>query len=158
MTITGRSLEEYAAQHPQQEPERERQAIAETARSYQDRQQERESVEQLKASIAQQLQEGNAPQYILYAALRAIGILTHDAEWAEAQKQILDSIYADLAQQSLLTDEAAVSAARLDAMQTQYNDRLRRQLTTQLNGYRRIEKALQEALQAVNALEPQDPT
>ncbi len=154
----GKSLAEYAAQHPQQEPERERQAIAETARSYQDRQQEREAVEQLKASIAQQLQEGNAPQYILYAALRAIGILTHDTEWAEAQKRILDSIYADLAQQSLLTDDAAIAAARLDAMQTQYNDKLRRQLTTQLNGYRRIEKALQEALQAVNALEPQEST
>ncbi len=154
----GKSLAEYAAQHPQQEPKRERQAIAETARSYQDRQQEREAVEQLKASIAQQLQEGNAPQYILYAALRAIGILTHDTEWAEAQKRILDSIYADLAQQSLLTDDAAIAAARLDAMQTQYNDKLRRQLTTQLNGYRRIEKALQEALQAVNVLEPQDPT
>ncbi len=152
----GKSLAEYAAQHPRQEPEQERQAIAETARSCQDRQQERETVEQLKASIAQQLQEGNAPQYILYAALRAIGILTHDTEWAENQKQILNNIYADLAQQSLLTDDAAIAAARLDAMQTQYNDKLRRQLTTQLNGYRRIEKALQEALQAVNALEPQE--
>lgn len=153
----GKSLAEYAAQHPQQEPERERQAIAETARSYQDRQQEREQVEQLKASIAQQIQEGNAPQYILYTALQAIGILTHDEEWAQAGKQTLDSVYADLAQQSLLTDNAAIAAQRLDAMRAAYNEKLRRQLKTQLNGYRRIEKALQEALQAVNALEPQEP-
>ena len=153
----GKTLEEYAAQHPQQEPERERQAIADTARSYQDRQQERETVEQLKASIAQQMQEGNAPQYILYTALRAIGILTHDEEWTAAQTQTLDSVYADLAQQSLLTDNAAIAAARLDTMQAQYNEKLRRQLKTQLNGYRRIEKALQDALQAVNALEPQEP-
>lgn len=153
----GKSLEEYAAQHPQQEPERERQAIAETARSYQDRQQERETVEQLKTSIAQQLQEGNAPETILYTALRAIGILTHDEAWTEAQQQALDSIYADLAQQSLLTDNAAIAAARLEAMQTQYNEKLRRQLTTQLTGYRRIERALREALQAVNAIDQQEP-
>ena len=73
----GKTLEEYAAQHPQQEPERERQAIADTARSYQDRQQEREAVEQLKASIAQQMQEGNAPQYILYQTCRKAHAFRH---------------------------------------------------------------------------------
>lgn len=153
----GTSLADYAAQHPQPEPERERQTVAETARSYQDAQQERETVEQLKQSIAQQIQEGNAPQYILYTALRAIGILTHDETWEQAQRQTLDSIYADLAQQSLLADDAAIAAQRLDTMQAQYRDRLRRQLRTQLNGYRRIERALQEALQAADALDPQEP-
>lgn len=153
----GKSLAEYAAQHPQQEPDRERQAIADTAQSYRERQQEREQAEQLKASIAQQLQEGNAPQYILYTAIKAIGLLTHDEEWTEAQNQALDSIYEDLAQQSLLTDNAAIAAQRLDTMKKQYNDKMRRQLTTQLNGYRRLEKALQEALQAVNALDPHGP-
>ena len=49
-----------------------------------------------------------------------------------------------------------MAAHRLEQMQTDYNDKLRRQLTRNLNGYRRIEKALQEALQAVNALEPQE--
>jgi len=152
----GTTLAEYAAQHPQQEPERERQAIDETARSYREQMQEREQVEGLKASILQQLEQGNAPETILYTALRAIGILTHDAAWTEAAKQTLDSVYADLAQQSLLTDNAAIAAQRLDGMQAAYNDKLRRQLTRQLNGYRRIEKALQEALQAVNAIEPQE--
>ena len=151
-----KTLEEYAAQHPQQEPERERQAIEEAARSYREQMQERETVEGLKASILQQLEQGNAPETILYTALRAIGILTHDAAWTEAAKQTLDSVYADLAQQSLLTDNAAIAAQRLDGMQAAYNDKLRRQLTRQLNGYRRIEKALQEALQAVNAIEPQE--
>ena len=151
-----KTLEEYAAQHPQQEPEQERQAIEDTARSYREQMQERETVEGLKASILQQLEQGNAPQYILYTAIKAIGILTHDAEWAEAGRQTLDTVYADLAQQSLLTDNAAIAAQRLDTMQAEYNDKLRRQLTRNLNGYRRIEKALQEALQAVNALEPQE--
>ena len=150
----GTSLAEYAAQHPQQEPARERQAVADAARSYHDAQVEREQVARLKASIAQQLQEGNAPQFILYAALQAIGILTHDAEWAQAGAQQLDSVYSDLAQQSMLTDTAAEAAARLEAMQRRYNDKLRRQLRAQLSGYHRIEKALQEALQAVDAIEP----
>ena len=104
----------------------------------------------------QQLEQGNAPETILYTALRAIGLLTHDAEWTEAGKQTLDRVYADLAQQSFLTDNAAIAAHRLEQMQNDYNDKLRRQLTRNLNGYRRIEKALQEALQAVNALEPQE--
>jgi len=152
----GTTLAEYAAQHPQPEPERERQAIDETARSYREQMQEREQVEGLKASILQQLEQGNAPETILYTALRAIGILSHDAAWTEAAKQTLDSVYADLAQQSFLTDNAAIAAHRLEQMQVEYNDKLRRQLTRNLNGYRRIEKALQEALQAVNDIEPQE--
>ena len=140
------NLAEYAAKHPQDEPQQE------TARSYHDRQQERERVEQIKESIAHQLKAGNAPQYILYPALEAIGILTHDPEWTQAGQKALDTVYDDLAQQSMLTDTAAVAARRLDTMQQQYNDRLRRQLRSQLNGYRRIEKALQDALQAADEL------
>lgn len=150
-----KSLEDYAAQNPQQEPERERQSARETARSYREQMQEREQVEGLKASILQQLEQGNAPETILYTALRAIGILTHDAEWTESGEKTLESVYADLAQQSLLTDNAAIAAQRLGTMQADYNEKLRRQLQRNLNGYRRIEKALTEALQAVAALEPQ---
>ena len=152
----GKTLEEYAAKNPQQEPEREREAIAGTARTYRDRQQERDQVEQLKESITRQLQEGNAPQYILYPALQAIGILTHDQAWTDAGKQALDSIYSDLAQQSLMADEEAIAAQRLADLETQYREKLRRQLRTQLRGYQRVEKALREALQATEALDPED--
>lgn len=157
MDKRSKSLEEYAAAHPQQEPERERAAIQQAAMTYREREQGRETVAQQKASILQQLEQGNAPQYILYTAIKAIGLLTQDAAWTEAAQKTLDSVYADLAQQSFLTDNAAIAAQRLETMQTDYNDKLRRQLTRQLNGYRRIEKALQEALQAVNAIEPQEP-
>ena len=68
----------------------------------------------------------------------------------------MNSVYADLAQQSLLEDNAAEAAHRLEAMQADYNDKLRRQLTRQLNGYKRIERALQEALQAVDAIDPEE--
>lgn len=146
-------LLEYAAQNPQQEPEQERQAIETTARTYREQQEAQETAEALKESIAQQLKQGNAPQYILYAAIRAIGLLTNDPEWTEAQHKALDDVYSDLAQQSFLVDNAAIAAERLDKMQRDYIDRMRRQLTKSLNGYRRIEKALTEALQAVNDAE-----
>ena len=152
----GKSLEEYAAQNPAQEPETERQAVNKTASSYEDRQQERAEAERLKESITNQLEQGNEPQYILYTAITAIGLLTHDEQWAEAGKSTLDKVYEDLAQRSFLVDNAAVAAQRLDGMQAAYNDKLRRQLTRSINGYRRIERALQEALQAVNELEPQE--
>jgi len=150
----GKSLAEYAAQNPQPEPPQERQAVAHAARSYNDQIAERDQAERLKTSIAQQLQEGEAPQYILYSALRAIGLLTHDEAWAEAQQKTMDGVYSDLAQQSLLTDNAAIAAARLDTMQTEYKEKLRRQLQRQIGGYKRIARALNEALDAVNALDP----
>ena len=151
-----KSLAEYAAQNPQPEPLQEPQAIAGASRSYNDRIAERDQVERIKTSIAQQLQEGSAPQYVLYSALRAIGILTHDEAWAETQEKALDSVYSDLAQQSLLTDNAAIAAERLDAMQADYNAKLRRQLQRQIGGYKRIARALNEALNAVNELDPQE--
>lgn len=150
------TLAEYAVQHPQQEPEQERRTVDESARRYREQLQDREQAEELKASILQQLEKGNAPETILYTALRAISILTHDAEWLEAGEKTLDSIYADLAQQSLFTDNAAIAAKRLETMQAGYNDKLRRQLSRQLMGYRRIERALTDALQAVDELEPQE--
>lgn len=141
----GLSLAEYAAQHPQHEPE----ATPEPARSYREQMQEREKVDGLKESILQQLEQGNAPETILYAAIRAIGILTNDTEWTEAGRAALNSVYAG--QESLLADNSA--AHRREQMQADYNSKLRRQLTRQLNGYRRIESALQDALRAVNATE-----
>ena len=142
----GTNLKEYAEQHPQQEPERERQAIEQTAKTYRERQQERETVEQLKASIMQQLEEGNEPQFILYTAIKAIGIATQDPAWTAAGQKILDKVYEDLAQQSFITDNAAIAAARLEEIKIGYNEKLKQKLTAQLSSHRRIERALQEAL------------
>ena len=153
--MNGKTLEEYAAQHPQTEPERERQAIAGTARRFREQMQERQTVDQLKESIVQQREQGNAPELILYTALRAIGLLTHDDQWTEAGQKSLDAVYSDLAQQSLLTDNAAIAAHRLETMQTAYNEKMRRQIIRSLTEYRRIERALQEALQAIDAIEEQ---
>ena len=150
------SIEEYWEKNPIPRPETGRQDIEKTARIYEDRQQAAEEIERLKDSITNQLERGNDLQYILYTALTLIGLLTNDTEWAEAGQGILSGIYEGLEQQSLLTDNAAIAAQRLEGMQAAYNEKLRRQLTRSINGYKRIEKALQEALKAVDELDPQE--
>ena len=149
----GKTLAEYAAQNPMPEPGRMEAAPAQT---YHERQQAAEQIARYKALILKQLESGTGPETTLYTALTAIGLATGDEEWTEAAHGALNSVYADLAQQSLLEDNAAEAAHRLEAMQADYNDKLRRQLTRQLNGYKRIERALQEALQAVDAIDPEE--
>lgn len=149
----GKSLTEYAEQHPQQVPEREREQMHRTAETIKDRQQEREQAERLKDSILQQLEQGNAPQYILYTALKAIGLLTRDPDFTEAGQGYLDSVYSDLAQQALFTDNAAIAARRLEQMQADYTGRTKADLRRRLNHTRRITEALNAALQEVDLLE-----
>lgn len=149
----GKSLEEYAAEHPQQEPETERQSMAAVVQDYQTRQELIAEVTRLKTSIKQQIEEGNAPEYILYTALKVIGLLTNDMEWAKAGQDILDLVYSDLAQQSFLTDNAAIAADRQEKMRQEYSDKLKRQLKRNLNGYKKVADSLQAALKALEAID-----
>ena len=149
----GLSLVEYAAQHPQREPEQDRRSAGETARSYQDRRDDMERVAQLKKSIAFQLERGAAPQDVLYSAIKAIGILTKDTDWTDTTTQAIDSVYGDLAQQSLIDDNAAIALERLAERRAEYDSKLIRQLSTQMQGYRRVEKALRDALNAITGPE-----
>lgn len=118
--------------------------------------QDRAEAEKLKETITRQLEAGQEPQIILYTALKAIGLLTHDPAFTEAATGKIDAVYSDLAQQSFIQDNNAIAQARLETMQRDYNDKLRRSINRQLAGYRRVEKALQEVLQAVDATEPQE--
>ena len=149
----GISLAEYAAQHPQEEPAQQAAPI----RTYREAAQDRETVEQIKAGISQQLAQGNAPQYILYSALRAIGILTQDPAWAKAGIAALDSVYADLAQQSMLVEESSAAADRLAQMQADYCQKTRRQIRQSLTKLEKLQRALSEAERAVNALDGNPP-
>ena len=154
MEKRGYSLAEYAAQHPAAAPPADNATAA--ARSYREQQEEREKAELLKESIAQQLQQGNAPELVLYTAIKAIGLLSADEEWAAACNAILDSVYADLAQQSLLVDTAAAAAARLEKTKTTYTEKTRTQLQRSYNGCKRLSDALKEALQAIDDIAQQD--
>lgn len=154
----GKSLEQYAAENPTAEPEQERQQREEITRKHRDRERERQEVDRLKDQILSQLKQGTAPQYILYAALSLIGILTQDDSWTKQGREILDGVYSDLWQESFLVDNEAVAAQRLEDMQREYNSKLKKQTTTQLQRYKKIEQALQDILKTIEQLEPEQTT
>lgn len=167
----GMSFAEYAALH-QQEPtaeERERMeaAAADIRAAKFEREQARKREESnlkrleeaqteadaLKMSIAKQLEQGTDPQFILYTALKCIGLLSEDPEWAEEAKAQLDAVYEDIAQQSLLNDSAIVAQQRLQQKTSKYNERLRGQLERQLSGYRKIAQDINKVLDSLGELE-----
>lgn len=156
----GKSLEQYAAENPKQLPKSEltrQRTEAEQNRQRQQAQynadQEREQIKRLKSSILSQLESGNATHTILYSALDAIGILSHDQEWSQTGKAFLDKVYEGIEQQSLLEDTAAIEAQRIKDLQISYNNKLRRQLNQQLKGYQKISNSLNIALDALAELE-----
>ena len=149
----GMSLKEYSAIWGETEPETERKDIERAARSYKEKKQDREEAEQLKISMIRQLEKGEEPQYILYTAIKTIGILTQDKEWAAAGEKLLDSVYKDLAQQALFLDNETVAAERVEKRQAEYREKLKKQLENQLRANSRIERALQDALKAVDDAE-----
>lgn len=82
--------------------------------SYIQRQADIDKARELMQSIDAQLQQGSPPQYVLYTALRCIGLLTGAKAWEDTQRERLDTIYADLAQASLFTDNEALALQRLE--------------------------------------------
>ena len=99
------------------------------------------------------MQQGTPPQYVLYTALRAIGLLTGASEWEARQRAALDATYSDLAQESLFVDSAATAAERLADQRRDYVEKLRRTLGRQLKGLAKVERALNEALDAAQELD-----
>ena len=156
----GKSLAQYAAENPQNMPkteldqlQRAAEARAQERLNILDREQRQAKADRLKEIITAQLEEGEPLQHILYSALDAIGILSGDEEWSEAGKKCLSEIYDGLEQQSLLVDNAAIEAQRIEQMRTRYNERLRKQIRQQLSGYRKIERCLNDALSALDGIE-----
>lgn len=95
---------------------------------YRQRQNDLAKSKELMQSIEAQLHQGTPPQYVLYTALRCIGLLTGATEWDERQRAALDETYKDLAQESLFTDGEALALQRLEDQQAQYIDKTRRKL------------------------------
>lgn len=153
----GKSLEEYARENPMPEPPQEAERRQQAEKAMDKAKKDRERVDRAKEAITAGLAQGSAPQFLLYRAIDAIGILDHDEEWAEARKGELDAVYSDLAQESFLVDNAAIAAERLDRMQKDHNAKLRKELNRQLGKQIQIEKELRGALQALNELEDDAP-
>ena len=108
---------------------------------------------QLLESIESQLAQGTPPQYVLYTALRLIGLLTGASEWEARQRAALDHVYEDLAQESLFADNAAIAAQRLDDQRRDYVNKTRKQLMRSLRAMGKLETALKTALDAVGELD-----
>lgn len=151
-----KSLAEYAAQNPQKMPPQEATARQE-AKTIRERREEWEEAERLKESILRQIDSGTAPQTILYTALSCIGLLSADKEWQEAAQAALDTVYADLAQLSLLVDNAAKERERLQQMQTEYSTKLRAAIRHKIRGLDKVNRALYAVLDAVEEIDPETP-
>lgn len=145
----GIGLFEYADSNPaQMEPEQARKQVEATARSVRDQ----NSIQELKNSIALQISQGREPQYILYTAIRVISMLTNDSEWGERQRDALDSLYKDIAQESLFRDSAAAAADRRQEHLNEFIQKTRRQLTRNLNSCQKLQGELQAALLDIDAM------
>lgn len=78
-----------------------------------DQQQRMELAARKMQTISGQIERGTPPQYILFEAIAAIGLLTNDTDWATENADRLSAIYSDLAQQTLLEDTTATAQQRL---------------------------------------------
>lgn len=140
----GLSLEEYAKQNPP--TENEQREFKEAAKPLQEELARTRAVEDLKAGILSQIWQGDEPQYILYAALEAIGILTNDADWAALGQAELDKIYGDLRQRALFRDDLALEHERLEGKQADFLDKLQKRTARDMRTAQNILDSL-DALQ-----------
>lgn len=131
-------------------------ALAKANRDAAEMQEAFTEAEKIKAKILREFEAGKDPQLILYDALKIIAILTADNNFLEKTTEKLDAVYKDLAQLSFIQDNNQIAQERLEKAEQEYNDKLRRSINRQLAGYRRVEKALNDVLAAVNATEPQE--
>lgn len=144
----GMTLDEYAAQHPMQEPEAPAAPI-----NYRDRQADRAEAARLMDLITRQLQEGQAPQYVLATALKAIGLLSDCPEWTEDAQILLEIDFCNIGQQSLLADHAAQQAERLRHRQADYFKTLERRLSKQLQECRTIENHISQTIAELHEIQ-----
>lgn len=151
------NLEEFAKLHPELQEETPEQAqMLEQALTLKERREAAERAQELTATILTQLQQGSAPQFVLYTAIRALECYTLDQEWAEQCRAELDKVYKDTAQLSLFNDQQATERARLEQKQLDYCRKVRQQLQRDLCEYKRIEQGLLDTLKAINQIDPID--
>lgn len=139
----------------QQEPERkpEDNALRKYAEDKAEMQEAYQKALQLKAEMLLQMDAGKAPQSILYTAIEAIGLLTNDPGFTEEGQGKIDTIYKDLAQLSFTQDNDEIARKRLKEQEAAYNKTLRNSINRQLIRYRKIERALNDVLTAVDEAE-----
>lgn len=110
-------------------------------------------VEALKSTISGQIRTGSSAESPLYAAVEIIEILTTDKEWGEELKQILESRYGDIAQESIFVDRALEISGRLDEARERYISATLRRTQTSIRTCERLQKALAAAESELKALQ-----
>ncbi len=146
------SLMDYAAKHPGQETPEEKEAIEQAAHDYQQREYERGEVSRLKESILYQLEKGEKPQYVLYTALEALGLATHDIEWADKGQAMLDNVYESLQQQSFFNENERMEAEKLKETLEDFKEKTRRQMLKNINNCQRLERGFSDIIKAINSM------
>lgn len=149
------SLEQLRETLPevQTAPEDPSKGIEAAAAAAADQQARRERAGELRGCIMRQLQQGQPPQIVLYNALEAIGLYSGDTEWTERATRHLDSVYADLAQDSFMYDTATVAADRLTEKALEYDRKLRTRLNKAIRDYEALAEGFRGILSAMSEAE-----
>lgn len=101
------------------------QSARNTTRTITDEKELKANVEELKQIIAKRIRQGDYAHFILYTAIKCIGLSTHDPEWTAEQTAALDSLYGDLTQESLFVDGIYKAEERARHQQEDYISRLK---------------------------------
>lgn len=129
-----------------QEPERERQAAAQAAETREDLKQRYEAIAEKKESILLQMEQGNAPQSILFSAVDLIGLCVSDPEWTDKAKEYLDKAYImdELDERQAGIEATTNEARRLADQHREYMRKLKKQTTNNLKNLIRLESRLRD--------------
>ena len=134
-------LTEYAARYGVDSPP----VISEYQPTYQDKQEQYEEVERIKAGIVQQLEEGQDPESILYLAVFALSKATSDEGFLEKASPFLNG---NKDEQSLFLDLDEMRAKRLERRQ-KYFEKRRRAVVSQVKQLEADKAELMRELESI---------
>lgn len=150
-------LFDYAASHPDMEnPVKDNEGARDTARIIAEEKELKADAEELKRLIGKRIHQGDHAHFILYTAVKCIGLLSHDPEWMDEQTAALNELYGDLSQESLFVDNAATAAERVEKKQRAFMEKLRKRIIDSRKGLNNIRDGLDTLEILLNIYFPED--
>lgn len=114
------------------------------------RQKAEAEAEDLKRDIEDQLKQGIGAEFILYLAVKCIGILSDDRDFSDRIRDQLNEIYGDLTQENFLINRADIEDQRLTEQHEAYKAKLLKSIDTKAKDLIRIQKALNDLRKIVD--------
>lgn len=114
------------------------------------RQKAEAEAEDLKRDIEDQLKQGIGAEFILYLAVKCIGILSDDPDFSDRIRDQLNEIYGDLTQENFLINRADIEDQRLTEQHEAYKAKLLKSIDTKARDLIRIQKALNDLRKIVD--------